>query len=110
MKTSNKPIEPGCLCMIVGYKNHPHNMGKIVTALEKVDSGCKGITMNKYQGGEGWRVAGEDLAVVWQTFDGQGISTGHSQTFVGEKHLMRLDDGEDIQTKKETSKELVTND
>ena len=83
MKESLKPIEPGCLCIVINCKQ----TGIIVSALEKIYYSQDFVMNDKNL--PCWRV---DKALAWSA---RASRTDIRMPYCPEKNLMRIDPDED---------------
>ena len=86
-----KPIEPGCLAMVVG-SNLPQNNGRTVRVLYRLNAGDYDPTTALRIMGAAWLVeaCGEPLLVMTIEGDERRV---HRRGFIT-KRLIRLDDGD----------------
>lgn len=115
-----KPIEPGCLAMIVGAVNHPQNNGKVVRVVRLVTE--RGYTPPEIvrlirnvrystENHRSWVVETTDGSRSLQVQINRNYSSGQTvlMTFdvssraVAEIRLKRLDDGEDYKEREVTT-------
>lgn len=94
-----KPIEPGCLAMIVGASVTPENNDKVVRVIERAYSGYKepgeprGITY--VASASAWIIRTTDGAKTLITRTNKGRSWRTEERAMAEKALIRLDDDEE---------------
>jgi len=50
--------------LVIGFRKNPGNLGKIVTAKQKVFDGCIGPNGAMFSGSSGWLVTGEGLTLT----------------------------------------------
>ena len=95
---NNRPLQPGDLCLIVGYKNSPDNVGMLCRLVKFVDAG-----LFEYRGktsasaGSYWLVDGDRLS-VFRVISGVKKNTGWC--LVAANHLMRIDGDPDAESDK----------
>ena len=58
--SANMKLEPGMMCLVIGYKSDPANVGKVVTLVEYVLEGSLNLSGNPYKS-SAWVCYGKDL-------------------------------------------------
>lgn len=116
-----KPIEAGCLAIVVNHQQCPKNIGKVVKVLSKVekDTPCViNLAGKQYEGilnYAGWLVSGDvDLSFELtkistgfkSVFSGKGIFLAYLPVMEGDacfrpENLMRIDGGDEDRLKDE---------
>jgi hypothetical protein len=95
-----KPIEPGCLAMIVGSKGCPENNGKVVRVVRRIHNGEKDPNgfrvISKNKDAIFWLVEALSAELVLNFNRGGGARV--RSRAVAQFLLIRLDDGEEPKT------------
>lgn len=78
-------LQPGMLALVVGYRINHKNLGKIVTAKEKVFNGYVGPDGAEFISESGWLVVGEGLSL---TSGGKFVDSPFC--YIEESHLLPI--------------------
>lgn len=88
--SANMKLEPGMMCLVIGFRSSPVNLGKIVTLSEHVLEGSLNPSGNKYKV-SGWLCYGEGLVSVASG----GREVCGKRGLFASKHLMPIRPEED---------------
>lgn len=87
--SANMKLSPGMMCLVIGFRSSPVNIGKIVTLGMYVLKGSLNLSGNKYKA-SGWVCYGEGLFSV-----GGGVPVCGERGLFLPEHLMPIRPEED---------------
>lgn len=101
MHKRGKPIEPGCLAMVVNCESVPENNGKVVTVLRLAETSYVPSVLIPYgvrprwdRRQPAWVVQGDRLVASASNGRGECIEVRCTEAAFYQSRLVRLDDGD----------------